>query len=171
MGGRRRLFGWVATAVIAAAAGVAWAQGEVTVARLEAPALTRGVGAISQRSATTAGASLLLFHYFNVGPGCGPSEVTFRLATPPSHGEVVFVASQNRPFADGRPMFAEGDPRARCADRLVPTRDAIYTPAPGFAGEDSFVIEASEAGEVVASDAVDVSVLAFGKPFRDRYPQ
>ena len=96
--------------------------------------------------------------------------MSFRLATPPAHGEVTFVASQNRPFADGRPLFVGGDPRARCADRLVPTRDAIYTPAPGFSGQDSFVIEASEAG-TVASDAVDVSVLSFGKPFRARYPQ
>lgn len=170
MGQGRRHLGWVVAALVAAAAGVAWAQGEESVARLQAPAITRGAGAMSQRSATTAGAPLLLFHYFNVGPACGPSEVSFRLATPPAHGEVTFVASQNRPFADGRPLFVGGDPRARCADRLVPTRDAIYTPAPGFSGQDSFVIEASEAG-TVASDAVDVSVLSFGKPFRARYPQ
>ena len=170
MGKGRQRLSWIGAALVTAAAGAVWAQGEVTVARLEAPAITRGAGAISQRSATPAGAPLLLFHYFNVGPGCGPSEVTFRLTTPPAHGAVTFVSSQNRPFADGRPLFAGGDPRVRCADRLVPTRDAIYTPAPGFSGEDSFVIEASEAG-TVASDAVDVSVLSFGKPFRAHYPE
>ena len=170
MGQGRRQLGWVVAALVAAVAGVAWAQGEESVAVLQAPAIMRGAGAMSQRSATPAGAPLLLFHYFNVGPGCGPSDVSFRLATPPAHGAVTFVASQNRPFADGRPLFAGGDPRARCADRLVPTRDAIYTPAPGFSGQDSFVIEASEGG-TVASDAVDVSVLSFGKPFRARYPQ
>jgi hypothetical protein len=170
MGERRRYLGWIGAALVVAAAGAAWAQGEESAAVLQAPAIMRGAGSMSQRSATPAGEPLLLFHYFNVGPGCGPSEVSFRLATPPAHGAVTFVASQNRPFADGRPLFVGGDPRARCADRLVPTRDAIYTPAPGFSGQDSFVIEASEAG-TVASDAVDVSVLSFGKPFRARYPQ
>ncbi len=168
MGDSKRRLAWAGAALVAAA-GVAWAQPKETVARLEAPALMRGAGAISQRSATLSGAELLLFHYFNVGPDCGPTEVSFRLATPPAHGAVTFVTSQNRPFADGHPLFAGGDPRARCGDRLVPTKDAIYTPAPGFSGQDSFVIEVSEAG-TVASDAIDVSVLSFGKPFRARYP-
>ena len=157
-------------AVMAAAAGVAVAQSDYQVTRLETPVLMRGDGAMSQRSATPSGQQLLLFHYFNVGPNCRPTEVTFRLASPPAHGAVSFVASQNRPFAAGRPLFAAGDPRARCADRLVPTTDAIYTPAAGYAGEDSFVVEASEAG-TVASDAVSVLVLSFGKPFRARYPE
>jgi hypothetical protein len=171
MGEAGRRLAWVAAALLAAAAGAAWAQAdEAAVARLEAPSITRGAGAISQRSATPSGAQVLLFHYFNVAPDCSPSEVSFRLATPPAHGAVTFVSSQSRPFADGHPLFVAGDPRARCADRLVPTRDAIYTPAPGFSGQDSFVIEASEAG-AVASDAVDVSVLSFGKPFRARYPE
>ena len=170
MGERKRRLACIGAALTVAAAGAATAQTDETVARLEAPAIVRGAGAFSQRSATESGARVLLFHYFNVGPDCGPTEVSFRLATPPAHGAVTFVASQNRPFADGRPLFAAGDPRARCADRLVPTRDAIYTPTPGFAGQDSFVIEASEQG-TVASDAVEVSVLAFGKPFRARYPQ
>lgn len=169
MGQLRRCGAWVGAA-FAAAGGVALAQPEDQVTRLEAPALVRGDGAISQRSATPSGQPLLLFHYFNVGPDCGPSEVSFRLATPPAHGTVSFVSSQSRPFADGRPLFAAGDPRARCADRLAPTKDAVYTPAPGFSGQDSFVIEASE-GETVTSDAVNVLVLSFGKPFRARYPQ
>jgi hypothetical protein len=96
--------------------------------------------------------------------------VTFRLTTPPAHGMVTFVDGQERPVAGGQPLFAHGDPRARCDDRLAPTKDAFYTPAPGFSGEDSFVVEASEAG-AVASDAVDVAVLSFGKPFRAHYPR
>lgn len=165
---------WMGAALAAAAgaalAGAASAQTDESVTRLEAPALMRGDGSISQRSATPAGKQIVLFHYFNVGPNCGATEVTFRLTTPPAHGVVSFVASQNRPYTDGRSLFAGDDPRARCVDRLVPTRDAVYTPAPGFSGQDSFVVQASEDGAVV-SDTVDVLVLSFGKPFRARYPQ
>ena len=169
MGAIRRTLGWVGVALACAAAAHAWAQGDETVARLEAPAILRGAGAFSQRSATPAGEPVLLFHYFDVGPDCRATEVTFRLATPPTHGAVTFTPSQNRPFEAGRPLFADGDPRARCGDRLVPTHDAIYTPAPGFSGRDSFVIEVSEDG-TVAQDTVDVSVLSFGKPLRTKYP-
>ena len=165
----RRLGGWIGAALTGAIAGFAWGQTDETVARLEAPAIMRGAGSFSQRSATPAGAPVLLFHYFNVGADCRATEVTFRLTSPPAHGSVTFAASQSRPFADGHPLFVDGDPRARCDDRLAPTRDAIYTPAPGFSGEDSFVIEVSEAG-TVATDAVDVAVLSFGKPLRTRYP-
>jgi len=170
MGQTRRCGAWVGAVLVAAAAGAVAAQPADQVTRLEAPALMRGDGAISQRSATPSDQPLLLFHYFNVAPDCRPSDVSFRMATPPAHGTVSFVASQNRPFTDGRPLFAGSDPRARCADRLVPTRDAVYTPAPGYSGQDSFVIEVSEGG-TVTSDAVNVLVLSFGKPFRARYPQ
>ena len=169
MGATGRSWVWVGAALIGAVAGAAWAQADDTVARLEAPAVMRGAGTFSQRSATPAGTPVLLFHYFDVGPDCRATEVAFRLATPPAHGVVTFAASQNRPFKGGRPLFADGDPRARCANELAPTRDAIYTPAPGFSGEDSFVIEATE-GDSVAQDTVDVSVLSFGKPLRTRYP-
>jgi hypothetical protein len=171
MGGMsRRCRAWVGAVLVAAVASAVAAQPVDEVTRLEAPALMRGDGAISQRSATPSDQPLLLFHYFNVATDCRPSDVTFRLATPPAHGTVGFVASQNRPFAGGRPLFAAGDPRARCADRLVPSRDAVYTPAPGYAGQDSFVIEVSEGG-TVTSDAVNVLVLSFGKPFRAAYPR
>jgi hypothetical protein len=170
MGRLRHCGAWVGGVLVAAAAGAAVAQSADQVTRLEAPALMRGDGAISQRSATPSDQPLLLFHYFNVGPDCRPSDVSFRLATPPAHGTVSFLASQNRPFSDGRPLFTVSDPRTRCADRLVPTRDAVYTPAPGFSGQDSFVIEVSE-GEALTSDAVNVLVLSFGKPFRARYPR
>jgi hypothetical protein len=171
MGGMsRHCRAWVGAALLAAASGVVAAQPVDQVTRLEAPALMRGDGAISQRSATPSDQPLLLFHYFNVAPDCRSSDVTFRLASPPAHGTVGFVASQNRPFTEGRPLFAAGDARAHCADRLVPSRDAIYTPAPGYSGQDSFVIEVSEGG-TVTSDAVNVLVLSFGKPFRARYPQ
>ena len=169
--GRSRHYGaWIGAVLVAAVAGAVASQPVDEVTRLEAPALMRGDGAISQRSATPSDQPLLLFHYFNVAPDCRPSDVTFRLAAPPAHGTVHFVASQNRPFTDGRPLFAVSDPRARCADRLVPTKDAIYTPAPGFSGQDSFVIEVSE-GDTVTSDAVNVLVLSFGKPFRAAYPR
>jgi len=171
MGGMsRHCRAWVGAVLVATASGMASAQPADQVTRLEAPALMRGDGAISQRSATPSGQPLLLFHYFNVAPDCRPSDVSFRLATPPAHGTVSFLASQNRPFTDGRPLFAVGDPRARCVDRLVPTKDAVYAPAPGYAGQDSFVIEVSEGG-TVTSDAVNVLVLSFGKPFRAAYPR
>jgi hypothetical protein len=157
-------------AALAAVAGAALAQTDASVTRLDAPALMRGDGAITQRSATLAGKQLLLFHYFNVGPDCGATEVAFRLTTAPAHGEVRFVAGQNRPYTDGHALFAGDDARARCANRLVPTTDAVYTPAPGYSGEDSFVVEASEDG-TTASDTVSVRVLSYGKPFRARYPQ
>ena len=169
MGAIRRSAGWLGAVLVGAAAGVAFAQTDETVARLEAPAIMRGAGTFSQRSATPSGAPVLLFHYFDVGADCRATEVTFRLASPPAHGTVTFAPSQNRPFEGGRPLFADGDPRARCDDELVPTRDAVYTPVAGFSGEDSFVIEATEGG-TVAQDTVDVSVLSFGKPLRTRYP-
>lgn len=168
-----RSLSWAGAALVWAVAGGAWAQpdeqaGDV-VARLQAPAIMRGAGAFSQRSATPAGVPVVLFHYFDVGRDCRATEVTFRVTSPPAHGEVTFVPAQNRPFTDGHPLFADDDPRSRCDDRLAPSRDAIYTPAPGFSGQDSFVIEVAEDG-TVAQDAVDVSVLSFGKPLRTRYP-
>ena len=167
--GVRRLM--MAAAAGTALAGAAQAQppgGDV--AGLEAPAIVRGSGAMSQHSATPTATPVMLFHYFNVGPDCRATEVTIRLVTPPAHGEVAFHDGQERPFAGGEPLFGDGDPRARCENRLAPTKDAVYTPAPGFAGDDSFVVEISEDG-VTASDAVDVQVLSFGKPFRARYPR
>ena len=169
MGETWRRLVFIGAALIGAAAGAAWAQSDDMVARLQAPAIMRGAGAFSQRSATPAGAPVVLFHYFDVGRDCRATEVTFRVTSPPAHGVVTFVAAQNRPFADGRPLFADDDPRSRCDDRLAPSHDAIYTPAPGFSGQDSFVIEVSEDG-TVAQDTVDVSVLSFGKPLRTRYP-
>jgi hypothetical protein len=167
--GRHRLI-CAAAALIATAAGAASAQGDYVVTRLEAPAIVRGAGAMSQHSATPAATPVMLFHYFNVGGDCRPTEVTIRLATPPAHGAVTFADGQERPLSAGEPLFGAGDPRARCADRLVSTKDAVYTPAPGFSGDDSFVVEISEAG-VTSSDAIDVQVLAFGKPFRAHYPR
>jgi hypothetical protein len=169
MGAGVRQLMMVAAAGIAVA-GSAAAQPVGDVAGLEAPALLRGFGAMSQHSATPTATPVMLFHYFNVGPDCRATEVTIRLVTPPAHGAVSFRDGQERPFAGGEPLFSGADPRARCEDRLAPTKDAVYTPAPGFAGDDSFVVEISEAG-VTASDAVEVQVLSFGKPFRARYPR
>jgi hypothetical protein len=152
------------------AAGAAAAQENYAVARLEAPAIVRGSGAMSQHSATPTATPVMLFHYFNVGADCRPSEVTIRLATPPAHGTVTFADGQERPVSGGEPLFAPGDPRARCDNRLAPTKDAVYTPAPGFAGDDKFVVEISEDG-AVSSDDIDVQVLAFGRPFRAHYPR
>jgi hypothetical protein len=156
-------------ALIAGAAGASAWGGDV-VTQLEAPAIVRGEGAISQHSATPTATPVMLFHYFNVGADCRPTEVTIRLASPPAHGAVTFADGQERPISGGEPLFTAGDPRVRCADRLVATKDAVYTPAPGFAGDDKFVVEISEDG-AVSSDDIDVQVLAFGKPFRAHYPR
>jgi hypothetical protein len=159
--GRRwalRTVAGVGAAVLTAAAAPASPQPDDDTV-LGIPAIVRGAAAIRQHSITASESPVVLFHYFNIGRDCEPTQVVLRIVTPPDHGEVAFVDGEERPFAEGRPLFAAGDPRARCADRLVATRDAVYTPAAGFSGEDSFVIEAAEAGQIF-SDTVGVSVLS-----------
>lgn len=147
-------------ALVAVAADAA-AQGDGLVTR-DASLIVRGAPPVRQQSVTAAGAPVLLFHYFNLGPDCGRTAVTVRLATPPAHGTVDIQDGEERPAWRGRPLYPEDDPRARCGDRLVATRDAIYTPAPGFVGADTMLVEITEAG-ATTSAAVDVSVLSVGR--------
>jgi len=166
MGERRALLmivGVGAAVLTAAAAPAAPQPDDDTV--LGIPAIVRGAAAIRQHSITASESPVVLFHYFNIGRECEPTEVVFHIATPPGHGAVAFVDGEERPFAEGRPLFAAADPRARCADRLVATRDAVYTPSAGFSGEDSFVIEAAEAGQTF-SDTIGVSVLSLSAHVR-----
>jgi hypothetical protein len=139
------------------------AQDDDTV--LGIPAIVRGAPAIQQHSITVSETPVLLFHYFNVGADCEPTHVAFRITTPPGHGAVEFQDGEERPFTQGHPLFPADDPRSRCASRLVATKDAVYTPAAGFSGADSFVIEATEAGQTF-SDTVGVSVLSLSAHLR-----
>jgi len=147
-------------AAIAAAAEAVAQDDQVTSA---IPLIVRGAPPLRQRSITATGAPVLLFHYFNLGPGCEPTDATVRLTTPPAHGTVDVQDGDEQPAWRGRSLYPADDPRARCRDWLVATRDAVYTPAAGFAGEDTLVVEVTEGG-ASTSDAVDVTVIALDKP-------
>jgi len=147
--------------MLIAVAGPATAQDDQVTSAI--PLIVRGAPPLRQQSITAAGAPVLLFHYFNLGPGCGPTDATVRLTTPPAHGTVAIQDGDEQPAWRGRSLYPPGDPRARCRDRLVATRDAIYTPAAGFSGADTMVVEVTEGG-ASTTDAVDVTVLALDKP-------
>jgi hypothetical protein len=146
----------LAGAVLATiAAGAARSQGEAVGAG--APLIARGAPVSQQDANTEVGRPVLLFHYVHVDAACGPTAMAIRLTTPPGHGSVSFEDGEERPWHGGRPLFAAGDPRARCGDRLVATKDAVYTPAPGFGGHDTLVVEITEGGAAV-TDSIDISV-------------
>ena len=117
---------------------------------------------------TAMGAPVALFHYFSLDTDCQPRVVAIRLVEPPEHGEVTFSEGHEPAFAHGEPIYAGADPRARCADRLVGTRDASYAPAPGFSGHDRLVVEFTDRGEVF-TDAIEVNVEQL-KPAPPRPP-
>jgi hypothetical protein len=106
---------------------------------------------------TAQGAPVALFHYFSLDADCRPRAVAIRLVEPPEHGEVSFTEGHEPPWANGKPIYEDGDPRARCEDRLVGTRDASYAPAPGFIGHDRLVVEFTDRDEVF-TDAIEVNV-------------
>jgi hypothetical protein len=107
---------------------------------------------------TLAETPVVLFHYFNLAPDCGPSAVTIRLVEPPAHGDVAFIDGEERPYVHGHSIFADGDPRTACSGQLVTTRDATYTPAAGFVGADRMVLEFRE-GDRAFSDVIAVEVI------------
>jgi hypothetical protein len=155
----------VAGAVMAAAA---WANpplGASDVVFGETPVLDAGaLKASAEVIYTAVGKPVLLFHYFGVGGDCAPTAVSLRLIEPPAHGAVTFQEGAEPPIRAGRPIYADADPRARCIDQLVATRDALYAPDVGFEGHDRVVVEFSE-GAAVFTDAIDVNVVSL-KPGR-----
>jgi hypothetical protein len=147
---------WLAGAVLATfAAGAARAQSEAVGPGV--PMIARGAPISQQDVNTEAGRPVLLFHYVHIDAACGPSAMAIRLTTPPGHGSVSFENGEERPWYEGRPLFAPGDPRARCGNRLAATRDAIFTPAPGFTGRDTLVVEFTEDGQAL-TDTIDIVV-------------
>jgi len=148
--------GALAAASLAGAARAEASDGSTT--QTGAPQVDAGAHRISgEIRYTAAGAPVTLFHYFALGADCGPAEVAVTLAEPPEHGTVSFVAGAEQPAAAGRPLYPPPDPRARCADRLVATRDAVYAPTAGFAGRDRLTVEFREGGQVF-DDAIEVEV-------------
>jgi hypothetical protein len=136
-------------------AGGAWAQGEDVGAG--APVIARGAPVSQQDVNTEAARPVVLFHFIHIDGACGPTATAIRVTTPPAHGVLAIKDGQERPWSDGHPLFAPADPRARCGARLVPTKDGVYTPAAGFTGHDSLVVEFTEAGQTF-TDAVEISV-------------
>ena len=136
-------------------AGAALAQDENIGA--DAPLIARGAPISQQDVNTEAGRRVLLFHYVHIDGHCGPTAVAIRLTAEPAHGTFTLENGDERPWWGGHPLFAPGDPRARCGNRLAATRDGVYTPAPGFTGHDDLTVEFTEAG-VAVTDTISVSV-------------
>jgi hypothetical protein len=140
---------------LAAIAGAAHPQGEDIGAG--APVMARGAPVIQQDVNTEVGRPVLLFHYVHVDADCGPTAMAIAVTTPPAHGTVSFEDGEERPWSDGRPLFGPDDSRAACGNRLAPTKDAIYAPAPGFSGRDTLTVQFTEAGAAF-SDTIAVAV-------------
>jgi hypothetical protein len=122
-----------------------------------APVMARGAAVSEQQENTAAGRPLVLFHYVHIDDRCGPAPAAIRVATPPEHGALEIEDGEERPWTDGRPLFAATDARAHCADRLAATKDGVYTPAPGFRGHDTLVLQFTEDGASF-TDTIDVAV-------------
>ena len=58
----------------------------------------------------------------------------------------------------GKPLWTGADPRSRCLDRLVTTRDGAYAPDPGFSGHDQLTVTFTE-GASRFTDAIEVNVV------------
>ncbi len=59
----------------------------------------------------------------------------FALLESPAHGRITLERGVDFP------NFSPNNPRSRCNTRKVPGNKLIYQSAPGFVGEDGFVIE------------------------------
>jgi len=138
-------------------AGGAWALGEEVGEGVGAPVIARGAPVSQQGVNAEAGHRVVLFHFVHIDGACRATAAAIRVTTPPAHGAFAIEAGEERPWSDGRPLFDPADPRAHCGDRLVPTRDGVYTSAPGFTGHDTLTVEFTEAGQTFA-DTIDISV-------------
>ncbi len=127
-----------------------------------APSIDAGAyRAASEVLYARAGAPVILFHYFAVGPDCEARPAELTLAEAPAHGRIAFSDGAQPPVAGERPLWGEGDPRARCAGRLVATRDATYVSDPDYAGPDHLSVTFRE-GAASFTDAIEVNVVKLG---------
>jgi hypothetical protein len=154
----------LARGMVAGLAGAGLAALAAAPARPQSDDVSAGVPMIAasapishQDESTEVGRPLLLFHFVHIDAACGPTPMSIRLTTAPSHGGVAIEDGAERPWSKGRPMFGPDDPRAHCGNRLAATKDAVYTPAHGYAGHDTLVVEFTEAGTTF-SDTIDVAV-------------
>ncbi|MFI4934861.1 MAG: hypothetical protein ACHP7N_09610 [Caulobacterales bacterium] len=156
---RRRLGERFGLAVIlAVCAGGAWAASDDLLET--APMLTTGVPHLTSETANApAAAPVTLFHYFNLDADCRPTKVSIEVTQAPAHGDLAIVDGEEQPALHGAPIFAKGDPRERCANRLVATRDGVYTSAAGYEGDDRLVVEFRE-GDETFQDAINLEVRA-----------
>jgi len=146
---------WLGGVVLASLAGGVSAQGEDVGAG--APVFARGAPVSQQDVNTEAGRPILLFHFVHIDGACGPTAMAIRLTTEPAHGTFAIKEGEERPWSDGHPLFEPSDPRAHCGNRLAPTKDGLYTPAPGFTGHDTLTVEFTESGQTF-TDTIDISV-------------
>lgn len=97
-----------------------------------APAVDAGAFQISGEVLYTPQATpVTVFHYFAVGPDCAQRPVSITVIDPPAHGRLALSEGAEPAVYAGRPLWGDSDPRVRCLDRLVPTRDGAYAPDPG----------------------------------------
>ena len=171
---RRRTRIWSLMTAIAAgavttlaAAPVGHAQAASDQAQTGAPAIEPTALRIqSEVIYAAAGKPVTLFHFFAVGPDCGRAAASVAVAAPPAHGLVRLTEGAEPPLAAGAPIWRAPDPRARCAAQLVATRDAVYEPAPGFAGRDTLTVE-FRAGDQAFDDVIEINVEKLGGPQPD----
>jgi hypothetical protein len=141
--------------LLAGLAGAAWPQGEDIGAG--APVIARGAPISQQDVNTETGRPVTLFHFVHINAECRPTPAAMRLTSAPEHGSLAIEDGEERPWSDGHPLFEPADPRAHCGGRLVPTKDGVYTPAPGFTGHDTLTVEFTEAGASF-TDTIAISV-------------
>lgn len=129
-----------------------------------APAVDAGANRISSEVLyARAGAPVTVFHYFAVGPDCAATPVGITVTTPPAHGQLVLSSGSEAPIWAGKPLWSDADPRVRCMDRLVATRDGAYAPDPGFSGHDQLAVTFTE-GATSFTDAIEVNVVTLAPP-------
>lgn len=77
-----------------------------------------------------------IFFIAHLEPDCRPLPMgTSALLESPAHGRVTLQRGVDFPY------FSANNPRSQCNTRRVPGNKLIYQSAPGFVGEDGFVIE------------------------------
>ena len=157
-----RAFQLVGLAALLAAASAHADPVETTAAGT--PAVDAGAFRLSSEVLyTPAGTPVTVFHYFAVGPDCGPRPVSITVTTPPAHGQLALSSGSEAPVWAGKPLWAETDPRSRCLDRLVATHDGAYAPDPGFSGHDQLSVTFTE-GDQTFTDAIEVNVVTIAPP-------
>jgi hypothetical protein len=130
-----------------------------SVARAAPPVIVVG-GADAQvasvRRLGLMGRPMVAVSYLERGPNCRPTRAEPRVVAPPFHG-IVSVTS--RTFGSNIAPRTLMPSVANCGAKAVAKQDVIYSPDPGFAGEDEFVLEIEEGHRRVATH-VRIGVVA-----------